>query len=94
MSLPGAGVRCFRDFEAAAGSIPAFAHTGLGWSFPFVHGQNCIELHLQKVWEDLYEATQRDDLYEIYVASQDNTQNYLGPNYVQRHIIPSIEKRI
>jgi hypothetical protein len=94
VSLPGAGVRCFRDLEAAAGSIPTFGHTALGWSFPFIHGQNCIEIRLDHAWEDLYKATQRGDLYDIYVESQRNAENFVGANYVNRHIIPSIERRL
>lgn len=94
VSLPGAGVRCFRDMEAASGSIPAFAHTGVGWSFPFEHGKNCIELREGREWEDLYEATQRPDLYEIYVEAQKTAERYTGHNYVHQHIIPAIERRL
>lgn len=94
VSLPGAGYHCFRDTESLIGSIPAYWHSAVGWSYPFQHGVNCIELRPEREWEDLYEATQRTDLYDIYVESQKAAEFYYGPNFIQRHIIPSIEKRI
>jgi hypothetical protein len=93
VSLPGAGQKCFRDSECPVGSVPAFWETGISWSFPWVDGHNCVSLRPNMEWEDLYEATQRDDLYDLYVSAQSNIENYSSPNYVHRHIIPSIQKR-
>jgi hypothetical protein len=94
VSLPGAGYHCFRGSEALMGSIPAYQHTAVGWSYPFKHGENCIELRPGFEWEDLHEATQREDLYDIYVEAQKAAAFYQSANYVNNHIIPSIEKQL
>ncbi len=94
VSLPGAGYHCFRGSEAIMGSIPVYMHSAVGWSYPFKHGENCIEIRDGKEWEDLNEAAHREDLYDIYVESQKAAEFYSSPNYVNRHIIPSIQTRL
>jgi hypothetical protein len=94
VSLPGAGYHCFRDTEAPVGAIPAFWHMPIARAFPWIHGRNCIELRPSEEWRDLYESTKRDDLYEIYVSAQANIANYTCGNYVNNHVIPSIERML
>lgn len=94
VSLPGAGYSCFRDTEAPVGSIPAFWHMPLARAFPWIHGRNCIDLRPTEEWRDLYDATKRDDLYDIYISAQANIQNYQSHNYVHQHILPAIERRL
>lgn len=94
VSLPGAGVHCFRDQEAPVGSIPVYWSCGIARAFPWVDGFNSLHVMPGLEWEDLYAHAQSDGLYDIYVEAQKNIQNYTSGNYVNNHIIPSIERRL
>lgn len=91
VSLKGAGWKCFRSSEVVH-SVPAMHSPNLAWSFPWVHGENCIILTNGREQIELLEALTRTDLHQIYVNAQLNMDNYRMPNYWDRHIKPAIER--
>lgn len=94
VSLPGAGVKCFRDSEAPCGSVPAFWACGIARSYPWEAEKNCILLEPGCEWEDLNDATKQDDLYDLYVAAQETIQKYSSPTYVRDYFVPNITNLI
>ncbi len=91
VSMWGNGVKCFRSSECV-GTIMALPYDNLAWSYEWIHGENCIRLEDAKEFDSLYDATQRDDLYKIYVNCQATLEKYRGGNYVANYIMPHIEK--
>lgn len=92
VSLPGAGVKCFRSAaESPVGSLMALHEDAYAWSYPWEHGVNCIRLRPGFEFEDLLAATRRPDLYELYLACQDNVDKYRSRKYVDNYIIPTVE---
>lgn len=94
ISLPGAGALCFRDCEVAAGSIPAYWNSGIARSYPWEAEKNCILLTPGEEWQDLQDATQQDNLYELYVSAQENIRKYEAQTYVDNYIVPNIAKHL
>lgn len=94
VSLPGAGMKCFRSAEAPVGSIMALVDDKLAWSFPWVHGENCIRLTSDLLFQSLESATHRDDLYEIYLRSQETIDRYRSRRYAQEYLLPLIEQAL
>lgn len=94
VSLPGAGVKCFRDSESPCGSIPAFWNCGIARSFQWVDGENCIMLQPGCEWDDLHDAVQKDNLHDLYVAAQETIRKYECAPYVRDYIIPNIERNL
>jgi len=91
VSLYGCGRKCFRHGECV-GTIMAKQDDGLSWAHPWKHGENCVLLKEDNLFEDLYSATMRDDLYEIYVACNNNMRHYLSENYINNHVVFQIKK--
>jgi hypothetical protein len=91
VALPGCGVKCFRHTESPCESIMALPEDRLAWGIPWVHGENCIRLGPDNLFEDLNAATKRADLYEIYKRSQETVARYRGPAYVRDYVLPLIE---
>ena len=94
LSLPGGGVKCFRSTESPTNSIMALHDDSIAWSIPWVHGENCIRLTINDEFISLDEATRRDDLYDIYLASLDTVDKYRSIRYVNEYILPEIYKLI
>lgn len=94
VSLPGAGVKCFRSSEAPRGSIMALREDNLVWSYPWVNGRNCIRLTEGLEIADLLDATKRTDLYDIYRASQETIAKYRSEPYVRDYMLPKIAERL
>ena len=91
VSLPGCGKKCFRHSEAPVATIMALPLDDLAWSYAWMHGENCIRLVPEREFEDLDSATKRDDLYRIYVHSQETIEKYRTKPYVFDYLIPLIE---
>lgn len=91
VSLPGAGVKCFRDSEAPCGSTPAFWDCGIARSYPWTPGENCIGLAPNAEWEHLRAAVQLEDLYEIYVAAQETIRKYDAVTYAKDYLLTRIQ---
>lgn len=102
LSLPGAGIKCFRAAEAPTNSLMVMQEDPLSWSFPWVDGENCIKVKIGNTMADISgtsgncpeipaieEALQRTDLHRIYLEGVHNVENYRPDKY-----IPFIEKQI
>lgn len=93
VALPGNGEKTFRHSEIV-GSIMALHDDGLEYSFPWVHGENCIRLVPDHEFDCLESSTRREDLYEIYLAGQINLDRYRSGRYVNEYIMPLLEAAI
>lgn len=94
VSMPGCGVKAFRDSEACVGTLMVLRDDGLARSIPWVHGENCIRLRVDHEFEDLDAATKRDDLYQLYVACQNTAKKYCTAEYISDYVAPLIESRL
>lgn len=91
VSLPGAGIRCFRHAEIS-NSIMALVHDPLCWSTDWVNGVNCIRLETGKEFDGLLEATKRENLHDIYVNAQETLDRYRPERYAKEYVIPNIKR--
>lgn len=94
VSLPGCGVKSFRDAESSVGTIMALSFDRLARSFPWFHGENCFRLRPSHAFEDLDAATKRDDLFSIYCKGQETIANLQTKRYVENYITPLIEAKL
>lgn len=90
VGLRGAGIKCFRNSELVH-TMPAIHSPNIEWAFDWQDGYNCVHLGVGTEYKDLLMATRRDNLHELYMNAQANFDNYRIPNYIDRHIIPSIQ---
>lgn len=90
VGLRGAGYKCFRSGELVH-TVPAIHSPNIEWAFDWQDRYNCIHLPEGHEYETLLEATRTDNLHEIYVNAQRNLDSYRIPNYIDRHVMPSIE---
>ena len=91
LSLPGAGVKCFRSTgESPVNSVMVMQEDELAWSYPWVHNENCIRSIVGREIDAIHNNLQRQDLYEIYLNGMENCDKYrlhnYIPNYIQKHI--------
>lgn len=95
LSLPGAGLKCFRSTgESGANSTIVMRPDELAWTYPFIDGWNCIKVKKGEEIERMKEALQYDDLYNIYLECINTTNKYYYPDYIKNYIKPAIEKAI
>lgn len=94
VSLPGAGTKCFRSSESPVSSIMALQEDDLAWSYPWIHGENCIRLRPGHEFEDLDAATKRADLYQIYLNSGATIAKYRCGPYARDYVYANIEKAL
>lgn len=94
ISMPGAGIACFRNSEAAVNSIMALQHDPLAWAYDWFHGVNCIRLRPGHEFEDLNEALERDNLYDIYLDSQSSIDKWRPHRFVTEYVLPKIKERL
>lgn len=93
LSLPGAGVKCFRSLEHLVHTAPVKLFDGMAWSYPWVHGENCIELvSSDNMAGSVYEHGNLDVLHGIYVAAQDLADRYRVHRYTAEYITPHIRR--
>lgn len=92
VSLSGCGAKCFRHGEACAFSIMAH-HCELAFSHPW-DGTNSICLRPGHEWEDLWTATQKSDLYDIYRLGMENANKYRPYYYARDYMTPEVEKAL
>lgn len=90
VSCYGNGRKSFRSAEMRS-TIMAMPEDNLCWSFPWVHGQNCLKFRDGHEFEDLEEFTHRDDLYDIYVAGEENLDRYRPNRYIHEYLLPAIQ---
>ncbi len=94
VALPGCGIKCFRHSESPCESIMALPEDRLAWGIPWTHGDNCIRLRPDHLFQDLDAATKRDDLYQIYKRSQETIARYRGGAYVRDYLLPIIKEKM
>ena len=92
LSLPGAGIKCFRSTgEAPVNSVMVCKNDNLAWSYPFIDGVNCIKwdnyLSLNQTIEI---ALKNENLYEIYLEGMETADKYRRDNYINNYILPLI----
>ncbi len=103
LSLPGAGVKCFRNCgESLCNSVMIMPEDNLSWSYPFVHGVNCVQFPIKEdvtsiknewdVCEAIETALKRTDLYDIYLKGLETAKYYQIDNYIQNYLEPLINK--
>lgn len=93
VSLPGGGIKCFRQNESPVNSIMVMPEDELAWSYKWEDGINCIKFSnngdvtgLKKEWDitgTIESSLKRDDLYLIYLNSLAAADFYRVDNYVQ-----------
>jgi hypothetical protein len=89
VSLPGCGQKCFRSAESPRECIMALHGDRLAWSYPW-HTGNSIQLGVGTEFLDIHFALQSPDLYDTYVAGQENMRRYQVNNYIRDYVVPSI----
>lgn len=106
VSLPGAGVVCFRHAEVSAVSVMVMQEDTLAWAFPWIHGVNCIKVPIGDDMDSicggkscpefpaLIDALKRDDLYDIYSKGLKNIDHYRTQKYIDSYMIPIIQKHL
>lgn len=95
VSLPGAGVKCFRSTgESPINSVMVCQEDTLAWTFDWVDGFNCIKVPNDGSIESirgigvsteipvLENSLKRDDLYDIYLNGVETADKYYCPNYI------------
>jgi hypothetical protein len=99
MSLPGAGITCFRHTEACVNSVMVMRDDKLKWSYGWTHNVNCIKFPVgedmdsirgmngaKEAIESCEEALQNPELYDIYLAGVETCEKYQIKNYVTNYI--------
>jgi|SRR5882757_4474441 len=89
VSCRGHGVKNFRNGEMRS-TIMAMPEDDLAWSYPWIHGVNCLRFRNGHEFEDIEAFTRRDDLYEIYLNGQENLDNYRTDKYIPNYILPNL----
>lgn len=95
VSLPGAGIKCFRSAESPVGSIMALQGDDLAWSIPWEHGVNCLRLETEDSFGSLLRHGWKDDyLFDIYRVSQETIAKYRAEAYTREYVLPAIKERL
>lgn len=90
VSLPGCGVKTFREHENCGDAILAVDRHRLAYSYPWIPDENCIRADSpQQIDLDMSDT---DRLYEIYTAAMDNARNYRIDTYLRRWVVGNIER--
>jgi len=93
LSLPGAGVKCFRSCEHLVHTVPLKLQDSMAWSFPWEHGENCLQLPWSSNMAlDAYDYAKHFDLHSIYASAQDLADRYRVHRYTAEYIMPRIRR--
>lgn len=90
VSVGGCGRHCFRMSESPMCSTMFLWDDGIKYSYPWIHNENCIMSEQGKELETIMEALNNPSLYDVYVNSVSNCQNYYLPTYIKNYIEPLI----
>lgn len=91
LSLYGAGAKCFRDAEAPVGSIMAHQTHWLARSYEW-DDTNSVKLTEFKEVDDLLRALENPNLYDIYVAGQENIDRYRIHRYLPDYVLANVAR--
>ncbi len=96
LSLPGNGMRCFRDNEAPVNAVMACWSDDIARSYNWVYGENCIRLHRTQMYDELLMWTDRfsDSLHDIYLNGLETVDKYRSANYVNNYLTPIIQSAL
>lgn len=105
ISLPGAGVHCFRHAESPVNSVMVMRDDPIAYSFEWQHNINCIKFPVGKdmdsirglkgaseAIEAIETALENPDLYDIYKAGMDNCDKYRVERYCKEYLEPLIKR--
>lgn len=91
LSFYGAGRKCFRHGEAPENCIMAHQEDGMEWSYPW-DDNNSIVVNEPTEVERILAATKWEELYDLYVASQQNLDNYRLESYLPNWVMANIQR--
>lgn len=86
----GAGIKTFRASEVSCNSVMLLWEGDMEWSYPWVHGVNCLRCKQGEEVETIEKWVQDPRLYSIYCEGVKNWENYRVDNYIQNYILPKI----
>lgn len=93
LSLPGAGIKCFRSTgESPVNSVMVMHWDDLSWSYEWAHGIDCIKAVPGKEIEAVEDALQNDRLYDVYLNGVQMAKRYQIENYINEYISPNIKR--
>lgn len=97
VSLPGAGVSCFRHAESPFNSVMLMQQDEMAWSIPWEDGVNCIKAKHGYEIDTAIEWLTADDLqehlYDAYLKGVETCRKYEVANYINHYILPIIHKQ-
>lgn len=93
IAMPGDGVKTFRDAEAPVNAVMAKPADNLARAYPWSDSNSIV---MPPVGEpvpafDVWQNSNRDDLYEVYVNGVQNACRYTPNHYIKNHITPKLE---
>lgn len=108
LSLPGAGIKCFRSAEAPVNSIMVLQNDPLAWAFPWRDNHNCLRVEKEfpndlnvirglegdEEVHTMAECLRYERLYDIYLAGLETIDNYRPANYCRKYLIPAIQSAL
>jgi hypothetical protein len=96
VSMPGAGVKCFRHSESPINSVMFKMRDELAWSYPWHPEFNCLapveSKNMIKVCGTA--ITYEKLLYSIYRNGVENCRNYHIDNYIPNYVLDSISSAL
>jgi len=93
VSMPGAGVKCFRHSESPINSVMVKTRDELAWSYPWKSNYNCLCPQDKERIINVCSAATNDAkklLYTIYRNGVENCRNYHIDNYIPNYVLDSI----
>lgn len=90
VSLAGCGFKSFRHSEAPAGAVMALQDNDLAWAYPW-DDTNSVAIVPGGEFHSLVMWTRYQDLYQIYVQSQETVAKYQSKRYIEEYLTPAIE---
>jgi len=93
VSMPGAGVKCFRHSESPINSVMVKTRDELAWSYPWKSNYNCLCPQDKERIINVCSAATNDAkklLYSIYRNGVENCRNYHIDNYIPNYVLDSI----
>lgn len=94
VSLPGAGVKCFRSMEAPFTSVVVMREDDIAWTYDWVHNENCIKFVGDDPIPAIEEALRNPQLYEIFLKGQEVVEKYKIGNYINNYLLKEINARV
>lgn len=105
LSMPGAGIKCFRHSEVSSNSVMVLQNDPLAWSISWEHEHNCIRVAKNNPdkWEvirgvegdeevaTMWEYSQDPEgLYRIYLEGLKTVDRYRPQRYCHEYLRPLI----